>query len=60
MAVHVFPNKAYKLQKQYIWHIIHKPRHISACKWIVRVIKLNNYLMEFPTPPGVVPRKLDQ
>eukprot|EP00957_Ditylum_brightwellii_P081547 6203591-Ditylum_brightwellii.AAC.2 len=60
MTVHVFPNKAYKLQKWYIWHMIHKPRHISACKWIARVAMLNNYPMEFPTPSRVVPRKLDQ
>eukprot|EP00957_Ditylum_brightwellii_P148068 11273540-Ditylum_brightwellii.AAC.2 len=58
--VHAFPNKAYKSQKQCIWHMTHKPRHISACKWIARVTKLNSYLTEFPTPPRVVPRKMDQ
>eukprot|EP00957_Ditylum_brightwellii_P164421 12517715-Ditylum_brightwellii.AAC.1 len=59
MTVQVFPNKAYKLQKWYIWHMIHKPRHISIHKWISRVIKLNNYLMEFPTPTGIEARKLE-
>eukprot|EP00957_Ditylum_brightwellii_P027785 2100083-Ditylum_brightwellii.AAC.1 len=46
VMLHVFPNKAYKLQKQ---HMMHKPRHMSACKWIAKIIKLNNYLTEFPT-----------
>eukprot|EP00957_Ditylum_brightwellii_P057934 4392473-Ditylum_brightwellii.AAC.1 len=38
-TVQVFPNKAFKLQKWYIWHMIYKPRHISVCKWISRVVK---------------------
>ena len=38
---------------------MHKPRHIPVCKWIARVVKLNNYLMEFPTPTGVKARKLE-
>eukprot|EP00957_Ditylum_brightwellii_P150667 11471848-Ditylum_brightwellii.AAC.1 len=59
MTVQMFPNKAYKLQKQYIWHMMHKPRHISVCKWIARVIKLNIYLMEFPTPTEIEARKLE-
>eukprot|EP00957_Ditylum_brightwellii_P102122 7784768-Ditylum_brightwellii.AAC.1 len=59
MTVQVFPNKAYKLQKQYIRHMMHKPRHISVCKWISRVVKLNNYLMEFHTSTGVEARKLE-
>eukprot|EP00957_Ditylum_brightwellii_P012955 979016-Ditylum_brightwellii.AAC.1 len=60
MAVQVFPNRAYKLQKQYIWHMMHKPRHIPVHKWISRVVKFNNYLMEFPKPPGAEARKLEQ
>eukprot|EP00957_Ditylum_brightwellii_P132565 10109615-Ditylum_brightwellii.AAC.1 len=50
VAVQVFPNKAYKLQKWYIWCMMYKPRYISIRKWISRVIKLNNYLTEFYTP----------
>eukprot|EP00957_Ditylum_brightwellii_P010578 801076-Ditylum_brightwellii.AAC.1 len=42
-----------------IWHIMHNPRHVSACKQIARVIKLNNCLSEFPTPAGVKARKID-
>eukprot|EP00957_Ditylum_brightwellii_P093228 7098900-Ditylum_brightwellii.AAC.1 len=37
-----------------------KHRHVSAHNWITRVVKLNNYLMEFHMPPEVVSRKLDQ
>eukprot|EP00957_Ditylum_brightwellii_P061227 4646148-Ditylum_brightwellii.AAC.1 len=59
MTVQVFPNKAYKLQKMYIRHMMHKLRHISVRKWIVRVIKLNNYLTEFPKPTGIVTKKLE-
>eukprot|EP00957_Ditylum_brightwellii_P037775 2856908-Ditylum_brightwellii.AAC.1 len=40
MAFQVFPNKAYKLQKQ--------------------VVKLNNYLTEFPTSTDIEARKLEQ
>eukprot|EP00957_Ditylum_brightwellii_P018625 1399020-Ditylum_brightwellii.AAC.1 len=54
MSVQMFPNKAYKLQKRYICHMMHKPRHISIHKWIARVAKLNNYLTEFPMPVGIV------
>eukprot|EP00957_Ditylum_brightwellii_P128902 9832751-Ditylum_brightwellii.AAC.1 len=46
VTVHVFPIKAYKLQKQCIQHMMYKPRHV--------------YLTEFSTPPGVEARKMDQ
>eukprot|EP00957_Ditylum_brightwellii_P081066 6165876-Ditylum_brightwellii.AAC.1 len=59
MIVQVFPNKAYKLQKRYIHHMMNKPRHISISKWILRVIKFNNYLEEFPTPTEIVAKKLE-
>eukprot|EP00957_Ditylum_brightwellii_P151285 11519954-Ditylum_brightwellii.AAC.1 len=55
----VFPNKVYKLQKRYIQHMMHKPRHIPVHKWISRAVKLNKYLMEFPTPTGVETKKLE-
>eukprot|EP00957_Ditylum_brightwellii_P167351 12740125-Ditylum_brightwellii.AAC.1 len=38
----------------------HKPSHISVCKWIANVIKLNNYLVKFPTPTGIVAKKLEE
>eukprot|EP00957_Ditylum_brightwellii_P148976 11342655-Ditylum_brightwellii.AAC.1 len=60
MTVQVFPNKVYKLQKWYIWHMTHKPGHIPVRKWIAMVVKLNNYLMEFPMPTGVDAKKLEQ
>eukprot|EP00957_Ditylum_brightwellii_P171664 13069271-Ditylum_brightwellii.AAC.1 len=59
VTVEVFPNKAYKLQERYIRHMMHKPRHISVCKWIATVVKLNNYMTEFPTPTGIEARKLE-
>eukprot|EP00957_Ditylum_brightwellii_P067147 5096561-Ditylum_brightwellii.AAC.1 len=60
VTVYVFPNKAYKLQKQYIWYMMHKPRHVSAYEWITRIIKLNNYITELSTPAEVEARKMDQ
>eukprot|EP00957_Ditylum_brightwellii_P039499 2988509-Ditylum_brightwellii.AAC.1 len=60
VTVHVFPNNARKLQKWYNQHMMHKPRHMSTCKWNARVIKLNTYLMKFPTPGRVEASKIDQ
>eukprot|EP00957_Ditylum_brightwellii_P177722 13537828-Ditylum_brightwellii.AAC.1 len=60
MTVQVFPIKAYKLQKWYIQYMMHKPRHVSIYKWIARVIKLNNYLTEFPMLIRVKSKKLKQ
>eukprot|EP00957_Ditylum_brightwellii_P098802 7526850-Ditylum_brightwellii.AAC.2 len=39
--------------------MMHKPRHISMHKWIAKVVKLNNYLMEFSTPTGIEAKKLE-
>eukprot|EP00957_Ditylum_brightwellii_P003629 274513-Ditylum_brightwellii.AAC.1 len=33
---HVFPKKAYKTQKKYIWNI-RKPLRLESCKWISRM-----------------------
>eukprot|EP00957_Ditylum_brightwellii_P162660 12386501-Ditylum_brightwellii.AAC.1 len=59
MTFWVFPKKAYKLQKRYIEHMMHKSSHISICKWIYRDVKSNNYLTEFHTPTRVEARKLE-
>jgi hypothetical protein len=59
VTVQVFPNKAYKLQKRYVQHMTYRPRYIYVCKWIAIIIKLNNYLTEFPTPIGIVTKKLE-
>eukprot|EP00957_Ditylum_brightwellii_P084217 6403706-Ditylum_brightwellii.AAC.1 len=40
---HAFPKKVYKMQKKYIWNI-RKPLRLESCKWILRMIKLNDYL----------------
>eukprot|EP00957_Ditylum_brightwellii_P199251 15188633-Ditylum_brightwellii.AAC.1 len=60
MTVQVFPNKTYKLQKRYSWHMMHKPRQFSVHKLISRVVKLITYLTELPTPTGVETKKLEQ
>eukprot|EP00957_Ditylum_brightwellii_P166140 12648785-Ditylum_brightwellii.AAC.2 len=39
--------------------MVQKPRHISVRKWIARVVKLKDYLIEFPTPTGIKARKLE-
>eukprot|EP00957_Ditylum_brightwellii_P090997 6928726-Ditylum_brightwellii.AAC.2 len=39
--------------------MIYKPRHISVHKWIAWVVKLNNYLTEFPTLTANEARKLE-
>eukprot|EP00957_Ditylum_brightwellii_P164606 12532911-Ditylum_brightwellii.AAC.1 len=59
-TVYVFLNKTYKLQKWYTLYMTHKPRHMSAHKWIARVTKLNNYLTEFPMLTRVEAKKMDQ
>eukprot|EP00957_Ditylum_brightwellii_P132359 10093217-Ditylum_brightwellii.AAC.1 len=59
VMVQVFPNKAYKLQKRYLQHTMHKHRHISVLKCIARVIKLNNYLTDFSMPAGIEAKKLE-
>eukprot|EP00957_Ditylum_brightwellii_P101822 7760487-Ditylum_brightwellii.AAC.2 len=60
VTVCIFPNRAYKLQKWCIWHMMHNLRHMSACKWIARVIKLKKYPSEFPTPANIEATKMDQ
>eukprot|EP00957_Ditylum_brightwellii_P073672 5597665-Ditylum_brightwellii.AAC.2 len=47
-------------RRGYIWYMAHKLRHLFACKWIARIMKLNSYLTEFPIPPRVVTRKMDR
>eukprot|EP00957_Ditylum_brightwellii_P052818 4004239-Ditylum_brightwellii.AAC.1 len=37
----------------------HKPKHVSACKWIAKIIKLDNYLPEFPIPTRIEPRRMN-
>eukprot|EP00957_Ditylum_brightwellii_P103570 7891424-Ditylum_brightwellii.AAC.1 len=48
---HAFPKKAYKTQKMCIWNI-YKPLRLGSCKWISRMIKLNDYLVNFPILEG--------
>eukprot|EP00957_Ditylum_brightwellii_P175759 13383452-Ditylum_brightwellii.AAC.1 len=48
---HVFPKKAYKMQKKYIWNIC-KPLVLESQEWISRMIELNDSLEFFPVPDG--------
>eukprot|EP00957_Ditylum_brightwellii_P025082 1898053-Ditylum_brightwellii.AAC.1 len=54
---HVFSKKAYKIQKKYI-QSIYKPQRLGSCKWMLQMIKLNDYLVNFPIPEGVMATKL--
>eukprot|EP00957_Ditylum_brightwellii_P123058 9382966-Ditylum_brightwellii.AAC.1 len=53
----VFPKKAYKTQKRYIQNIC-KPLVLGSCEWILRMIKLNDYLVHCPVPDGVTATKI--
>eukprot|EP00957_Ditylum_brightwellii_P200124 15256379-Ditylum_brightwellii.AAC.1 len=54
---HIFPRKAYKMQKKYIWNIC-KSLRLGSCKWILQMIKLNDYLVHFPVLDGVTATKI--
>eukprot|EP00957_Ditylum_brightwellii_P125259 9548329-Ditylum_brightwellii.AAC.1 len=40
------------MQKKYIQNI-RKPLKLGSREWILRMIKLNNYLVQFPVPDRV-------
>eukprot|EP00957_Ditylum_brightwellii_P144730 11024953-Ditylum_brightwellii.AAC.1 len=54
---HAFPKKAYKMQKKYIQNI-RKLLRLGSCKWILQMIKLNDYLVHFLVPDGVTATKI--
>eukprot|EP00957_Ditylum_brightwellii_P175462 13358384-Ditylum_brightwellii.AAC.1 len=54
---YAFFKKAYKTQKQYIWNIC-KSLRLGSHKWISRMIKLNDYSVQFPVPDGVTATKI--
>eukprot|EP00957_Ditylum_brightwellii_P136727 10426532-Ditylum_brightwellii.AAC.1 len=54
---HVFPKKAYKIQNKYIQSIC-KSMRLGFCKWILQIIKLNDYLVNSPVPEGVTATKI--
>eukprot|EP00957_Ditylum_brightwellii_P152149 11584393-Ditylum_brightwellii.AAC.1 len=54
---HVFPKKANKTQKNYIQNIC-KPVRLGSCKWILRMIKLNDYLVHFLVTDRVTAAKI--
>eukprot|EP00957_Ditylum_brightwellii_P071288 5419153-Ditylum_brightwellii.AAC.1 len=54
---HMFPNKAHKRQKKYLRNI-RKPLVLGSSEWILRMIKLNDYLEFFPVPDCVTTTKI--
>eukprot|EP00957_Ditylum_brightwellii_P055691 4219721-Ditylum_brightwellii.AAC.1 len=56
---HVFLKKAYKTQKKYLQNI-RKPLALGLREWILRMIKLNNYLESFPVPDRVTAKKISR
>eukprot|EP00957_Ditylum_brightwellii_P028476 2150464-Ditylum_brightwellii.AAC.1 len=54
---HIFPKKAYKMQKKYIRNI-RKPLRLGSQEWISKLIKLNDYLEFFPVLDGVTTTKI--
>ena len=61
LTAHVFPSKAYTLQKRYLKQCIKKPRDMKIRALVGRVQELNNYLPSFPAPsPDVAPEKLPE
>ena len=50
----VFPQKALQDQKKWMRHFLNKPRDMPVQDYIAQVIKINNYLAEFP--PTIVGR----
>eukprot|EP00957_Ditylum_brightwellii_P190729 14520270-Ditylum_brightwellii.AAC.1 len=56
---HIFPKKAYKMQKKYIQNI-RKPLRFGSHKWILQIIKLNYYLVHFLVPDGVTATKISR
>eukprot|EP00957_Ditylum_brightwellii_P076655 5826942-Ditylum_brightwellii.AAC.1 len=56
---HMFPKKVYKIHKKYIWNI-RKPLRLGSFKWILQMIKLNDYLVNFPVSEGVMANKLSR
>eukprot|EP00957_Ditylum_brightwellii_P080443 6118473-Ditylum_brightwellii.AAC.1 len=53
----VFPKRAYKTQKKYIWNIW-KPLVLGSQEWTLRMIKLNDYLEFFLVPDRVSATKI--
>eukprot|EP00957_Ditylum_brightwellii_P075639 5748357-Ditylum_brightwellii.AAC.1 len=47
------------MQKKYIWNIC-KPLAFGLREWILRIIKLNDYLEKFPVPDGVTAEKISR
>eukprot|EP00957_Ditylum_brightwellii_P041733 3160479-Ditylum_brightwellii.AAC.1 len=54
---HIFPKKAYKIQKKYMQNI-HKPLRLESYKWMSQMNKLNDYSVYFLVPEGMTATKI--
>eukprot|EP00957_Ditylum_brightwellii_P204103 15337729-Ditylum_brightwellii.AAC.1 len=55
----VFNNKQATFEEQTLENLEHC-LDVVTVQWVPRVIKLNNYLTEFPMSTGIKAKKLDQ
>ena len=59
LTAHVFPSKAYVIQKRYMKKFIKKPRNMKIRTLVSRIQELNDYLPSFPpSVAGTDPTKL--
>ena len=49
LTSHIFPQRALRMQKRYMRRYMRKPRDMKMRVYRNRVVKLNNYLEQFPT-----------
>ena len=49
LTSHLFPQRAWRMQKRYMRHYMRKPRDMKMRVYRNRVVELNNYLERFPT-----------
>ena len=59
VMTHVFPEKAGQLQKRYLRCLV-KEEAMTVKEWVAEVLKLNEYLKEFPTVKGIKETKLQE
>ena len=55
----MFPQKAYITQTRWMRRYLRKPREMKTRDYVNRVLELNGYLTEFPTPNNNQANKLE-
>lgn len=48
LTTHVFPARALKQQRRYMNRMMRKPRDVTIRAYMVRLVELNQYLVDFP------------